>query len=377
MKTQPAGWPKPAAFIHPNILKGDQMRFKYFEFFAGGGMTRAGLGPPWECLYANDFDVGKAATYQANWGPIDTRDIAHVRVENLPPVRADLASASTPCQDLSCAGTRLGLDPGTRSAAFWPFVGLLQQLGEAGRLPRLVMVENVVPPLEDIARMTGALKAVGYRPAAMTIDAAQFLPQSRERLFIIGAAHDVEIPAELIDTRSLSADGAFRWRLPAPPPRTITLSELIDFDAPAADAPAYTENLLRMMTPRHRERVDARLKVGGRHVGTLFRRMRDEPEGRVQRVEVRFDGIAGCLRVTKSGGSSRQRLLLVENGRVRSRAISPRECARLMGLPDTYQLPANTNEALSLAGDGVAVPVVRHLAERLLEPILAAALQLT
>ena len=98
-------------------------------------------------------------------------------------------------------------------------------------------------------------------------------------------------------------------------------------------------------------------------------------QGRVQRVEVRFDGIAGCLRVTKRGGSSRQRLALIENGRVRSRPISPRECARLMGLSDAYQLPANVTEALSLAGDGVCVPIVRHLAERLLEPILAAALR--
>jgi DNA (cytosine-5)-methyltransferase 1 len=153
------------------------------------------------------------------------------------------------------------------------------------------------------------------------------------------------------------------------------LSDLIDFNAPGADAPAYTENLLRMMAPRHRAQVDARLKEGGPSVGTLFRRMRDEPEGRVQRVEARFDGIAGCLRVAGSGGSSRQRLLLIENGRVRSRLLSPREAARLMGLPDSYRLPANATEALSLAGDGVCVPIVRHLAERLLEPVLAAALQ--
>jgi DNA (cytosine-5)-methyltransferase 1 len=232
LKTQPAGWPKPAAFIHPNILEDDQMRFKNFEFFSRGGMARAGLGPAWQCLYANDFDAGKAATYRANWGPIDTRDIAQVRVEDLPLVRADLAWASPPCQDLSCAGTRLGLDPGTRSAAFWPFVDLLQQLGQAGRLPRLIVVENVVPSKEDEARMTGALKDVGYRIGVMTIDAKQFVPQSRKRMFIVGAAHDVEVPAELIDTRSLSADSAFHWRLSDPPPRTITLSDLIDFNAP-------------------------------------------------------------------------------------------------------------------------------------------------
>ena len=41
----------------------------YYEFFAGGGMARAGLGPEWSCLFANDVDVKKGATYKANWGP--------------------------------------------------------------------------------------------------------------------------------------------------------------------------------------------------------------------------------------------------------------------------------------------------------------------
>ncbi|WP_310677938.1 DNA cytosine methyltransferase, partial [Burkholderia multivorans] len=64
----------------------------------------------------------------------------------------------------------------------------------------------------------------------------------------------------------------------------------------------------------------------------------------------------------------------IEGKRVRSRLLSPREAARLMGLPDTYQLPQNYNDAYHLAGDGVAVPVVRFLAEHVLEPLLAAAL---
>lgn len=91
----------------------------------------------------------------------------------------------------------------------------------------------------------------------------------------------------------------------------------------------------------------------------------------MQRAEIRFDDVAGCLR-TPSGGSSRQTIMVVDGKRVRSRLLSPREAARLMGLPDTYQLPKNYNEAYHLAGDGVAVPVVRFLAEHLLEPLLAA-----
>jgi DNA (cytosine-5)-methyltransferase 1 len=62
--------------------------------------------------------------------------------------------------------------------------------------------------------------------------------------------------------------------------------------------------------------------------------------------------------------------MIVDGAMVRSRLLSPREAARLMGLPDSYKLPVNVNEALGLMGDGVVVPVVRHLAENVLEPVL-------
>ena len=63
--------------------------------------------------------------------------------------------------------------------------------------------------------------------------------------------------------------------------------------------------------------------------------------------------------------------MVIDGKKVRSRLISGRETARLMGLPDTYELPRNYNEAYHLTGDGVVVPVVRHLAENIFEPILA------
>jgi DNA (cytosine-5)-methyltransferase 1 len=104
--------------------------------------------------------------------------------------------------------------------------------------------------------------------------------------------------------------------------------------------------------------------VGGRQVAALYRRTR----AGVQRAELRFDGLAGCLR-TPGGGSSRQFLVIVEAGTVRTRVISPREGARLMGLPDDYRLPRRAGAALHLVGDGVAAPVVRRLAEGLLQPL--------
>ena len=86
------------------------------------------------------------------------------------------------------------------------------------------------------------------------------------------------------------------------------------------------------------------------------------------RAEARFDGLAGCLR-TPAGGSSRQFLLDIEGGTARARLIGAREAARLMGLPNSYRLPARRNEAYHLLGDGVVAPVVRFLSESLLLPL--------
>lgn len=90
----------------------------------------------------------------------------------------------------------------------------------------------------------------------------------------------------------------------------------------------------------------------------------------MQRAEIRFDNISGCLR-TPAGGSSRQLILIVDGQEVKSRLISSRETARLMGLPEDYHLPQNYNEAYHLTGDGVVVPVVRYLAANIFEPILS------
>lgn len=80
--------------------------------------------------------------------------------------------------------------------------------------------------------------------------------------------------------------------------------------------------------------------------------------------------LAGCLR-TPAGGSSRQLLMIVDGEHIRSRLISTRETARLMGLPDTYQLPKGRNEAFHLTGDGVVVPVVRYIAKHLFEKLIS------
>jgi len=147
------------------------------------------------------------------------------------------------------------------------------------------------------------------------------------------------------------------------------LIDLLEDGAPCWRSPAATQKLLDLMAPVHLEKIREAQASGRRAVGAVFRRTRIEEGRKIQRAEVRFDGMAGCLR-TPGGGSSRQILLEVHGESIRSRLLSPREAARLMGLPDSYILPGNATQAYKLSGDGLCVPVIRHLAQNLLEPLL-------
>ena len=367
----------------------------FYEFFAGAGMARAGLGERWRCLFANDFDRKKAAAYALNWGEdgLKRGDVRDVAIADLPGT-ADLVWASFPCQDLSLAGGGAGLK-GERSGTFWPFWGLMAALGDEGRAPELIVLENVCGTLsshggQDFRAICGALRDGGYRFGALVVDAVLFVPQSRPRLLVVAAKDGVPVPdalcadgpSALFCPRALqnafdrlSDDLRERWiwwSLPAPPARNAGFSDLLEKNPPDVvwHTPAETRRLLGMMSEINRDKVRAAKREEKRVVGTVYKRTRRDAAGRkIQRAEVRFDDVAGCLR-TPVGGSSRQLLVVVEGRKVRSRLISSRETARLMGLPDEYELPGNYNEAYHLTGDGVVVPVVRFLADALIEPVI-------
>jgi DNA (cytosine-5)-methyltransferase 1 len=367
----------------------------FYEFFAGGGMARAGLGDGWDCLFANDFHPQKADAYRENWGGADFKlgDVWQLSPADLPEPSAggsvDLAWASSPCQDVSLAGKRGGLSGG-RSSAFWGFHRLMQGLDAEGRAPRLIVIENVTGLLtsnggEDFTALCAALAGLGYTFGALEVDAALFLPQSRPRLFVIAAkglpARDVSRsgPASLFHSarvveafRRLPLELAACWRWwspPAPAPANASLESLLEpDDAVPWFGAEQTLALIGALSPLHRRRLDLAAAKDGRAVAAVYRRMRVVEGVKVQRAELRLDGLAGCLR-TPGGGSSRQFLIVADSEGVRARAVTPREAARLMGLSDDYRLPASDTAALQLAGDGVAVPVVRWLARTLLEPL--------
>lgn len=359
-------------------------------------MARAGLGADWSCLFANDFDHKKGLTYQANWGTggeLKIGDIKLIKAADLPG-QPDLAWGSFPCQDLSLAGGGAGLK-GERSGTFYPFWDVMKGLIAAKRAPKIIALENVCGTLtshggKDFRAICDTFVKAGYRYGAVVIDAALFVPQSRSRLFVIGVHADVEIPEALLspgpidpfhtrglrnayDAISASARKSWLWwNIPTPARRNSTFADLIE-EKPASvewHTAAETRQLLAMMSEINLAKVEAAKRAGRRMVGGVYKRTRHDDDGaKVQRAEVRFDDVAGCLR-TPAGGSSRQVIIVVDGNKIRSRLISARETARLMGLADDYKLPKNYNEAYHLTGDGVAVPVVRHIAHHLFEPLL-------
>jgi DNA (cytosine-5)-methyltransferase 1 len=356
------------------------------EFFAGGGLARLGLEPAFTTIWANDFDPMKADAYRANFGD---DGFAFGDVHNIDPATvptADLAWASFPCQDLSLAGDRGGLDA-KRSGAFYGFMAILRALKADGRAPKVIVLENVSGLLtsrggQDFAAVAQTLAGLGFSTGTLEIDARHFVPQSRPRVFIIAVCDGTPILASMVcetpspfhtqgvekAVRGLDpalGKAQIQWALRAPTPTNQTLDAVFDYQDQNRWSSEKARKLLGSFSPRHASKLADLQKSGTRHLGTIYRRTRQKAGVTRTFAEPRFDGIAGCLR-TPSGGSSRQFWIVVEGDRIAIRAINAREAMRLMGVPDSYTLPKSTLSGLKIAGDGVCVPLVGWLAQEVL-----------
>lgn len=367
----------------------------YHEFFAGGGMVRAGLGSSWLCRFANDIDPVKAEIYRNNWGEdsLHLGDVKNVTVDELNG-QVDLSWASFPCQDLSLAGGGAGL-VGSRSSAFRAYWELVKTQEQIGMAPKIVVLENVMGAVtshggKDFASLCSAFADAGYTFGAFALDAAHFVPQSRRRLFLIGVRYDQDIPDELLSAEPnlsihpapiVKAQGNLDhrlkerwvwWNVGKLPRKKFNLENFIQNDDESTwHSREQTNRLLSLMDKNNHKKVEEQRATGNRSIGTVFRRMRKSREGnKIQRAEVRFDGVSGCLRVP-IGGSSKQILIFVDGRNTKTRLMTPRETARLMGLKDTFKLPMSDNSAFHLTGDGVVVPVVAFLKRRIFERVLS------
>lgn len=347
-------------------------KYPFQEFFAGSGLVSYGLRDCFVPVWANDISDRKARVYKSNFGDgvFHLGDIREINGADVPDAR--LSWASFPCQDLSLAGSIGGIHA-ERSGLVWEW---MRVLGEMRSRPKVLAIENVVGLIstnngEDYRTLHSALLEMGYRAGSVVLNADLFVPQSRPRVFVIAVEDSVDVPESLISDGpnwmsspanarlGMSLDGWIWWNADRPVARVSEVDDIVEKGVP------FDRNDVVSLIPK--SHLD-KFRNSGREYATGYRRTR---AGR-QCLEVRCDGIAGCLR-TPAGGSSKQYLLHLDGEEIEARLLTAREVARLMGAPEDFVLPENYNDGYYAMGDAVAAPVAEWLGKNILKPLVEAA----
>jgi len=271
-----------------------------------------------------------------------------------------------------------------RSGLVWEW---LRVMDEMPHRPPIAVAENVIGLIsaskgENYIRLHEALVERGYKVGAVVLDAAHWVPQSRKRVFVI--AVEAAVPTEHLQSngpiwchpdpiRRIAPDlGKWVWwHIPKPAVRRKPLEDIIDTQATCfSDDKANA--VIGLIPESHVNKMRQAVSEGRQFVFPGYKRIRN---GR-QVLELRFDGLAGCLR-TPQGGSSRQFLVIKENGAYKSRLLTVEETAALMGVRKSYKIPGTYNDGYKAMGDAVCVPVVRYLAKTLLFPLSKAVMEKT
>jgi DNA (cytosine-5)-methyltransferase 1 len=367
---------------------GHRPRLTAAEFFAGTGLVRRALGKAGvHVVWANDVDPTKATVYASNFhsGEFLLGDVAEVEGRLIPSV--DIATASFPCTDLSLAGNRAGLD-GHESGTFWQFVRILREMGS--RKPPVALLENVAglgssQDGRDLREVVESMNGLGYSCDLLLLDARYWVPQSRPRVFIVGALHPPTRFGSWMSAPELRPRWMERFRITHP---SLSL-HFVPLELPGSDSESLrdviqpiTDDDSRWWGPERIERFvgslssvqSARLSMLQQAMDRLYRTAyRRTRSGRAV-WEIRADELSGCLR-TARGGSSRQALVEAGKGTLRIRWMIAQEYARLMGAEDHDFSAVTETQALFGLGDGVCIPVVTWLTNRYLAPLVLGELE--
>jgi DNA (cytosine-5)-methyltransferase 1 len=367
--------PQALCHEHAPLNLEEDGRLTFLDFFAGSGLVSHALSPYFKAIWANDICPKKAAVFMANHDdtPFAQCSITAISGRQLP--FGILSWASFPCQDLSLAGNIKGIQA-KRSGLVWEWLRIMDEMP---RRPPVLAAENVSGLVSankgaHYRELHEVLVKRGYKVGALLLDAARWLPQSRPRVFVVAVDSRLPIPETLVSDKptwahsaaiqkvSVGLENWIWWRLPEPEKRDLTLSGIVDYSLAYHDTATIRKNLALIPAGHMR-----RLEEKNMRVVPGYKRIRNGK----QVLELRFDDIAGCLR-TPAGGSSRQYLVIRQGDEWKTRILSPREAARLMGAPETFKLPGTLNDGYKAMGDAVAAPVAAHLAEHLLFPLARA-----
>lgn len=309
---------------------------KTLDLFAGIGGIRMGFERAgFETVFANDFDPYCAPTYNLNFKevPLTVGDIAKIKSSSLPAF--DILLGGFPCQPFSIAGYRRGFLDTDRGNLFFEIVRILHD-----KKPRALFLENVKNLKSHDGGKTfkiisDSLNDLGYHIKVKVLNSMKYgnVPQNRERVYIVGF-------------KSKKAHDAFEF--PEPVPLTKTVADLLE---DVADDRYYYNG----------HQYYAELKKIVRSYDTVYQ---------WRRTYVRENKSGVCPTLTANMGMGGHNVPIVKNGKG-IRKMTPRECARLQGFPESYRLPNDLSDTklYKQFGNSVTVSVIERVARQIMKAL--------
>lgn len=309
--------------------------YTFIDLFAGiGGLRLAMEAAGARCVYSNEWNKYSRQTYEANFGEVPDDDITQVVADDIPD--HDVLVGGFPCQPFSVAGVSkkrslgraTGFEDETQGTLFFDVCRVL-----AAKRPRAFFLENVKNlTSHDKGRtfevIESSLDELDYEVFYKVLDAQDYVPQHRERIVIIG-----------FDRRRYGNAPDFSFELPKPEHKPV-LADILDPDVP--EKYTLTDRLWAYL-----QAYAAKHKAAGNGFGYGLA----HPDGISRTLSARY---------YKDGSE----ILIPQEGK-NPRRLTPRECARLQGFPDTFQIPVSDTQAYRQFGNSVAVPLMAEVAKAL------------
>lgn len=311
-------------------------KLKAIDLFAGIGGVRIGFeSAGFSIVYSNDIDKKAAETYRLNFDEIDNSDLFEVVKEKgmkRLPKKFDILLGGFPCQPFSVAGHKRGFAD-NRGNLLFAVIEILKKTK-----PKAVFLENVKhlkhhDDEKTFQRVREELKSAGYEMDAKVLNSMDYgnVPQTRERIYIVA----FRSPRTLMK---------FRW--PNEVKLTKNLVSILDKNVP--EKYYYT---------RKDEFIYPKLKETVKRKDRFYQ---------YRRVYVRENKTGACPTLTASMGTGGHNVPIIRDMKG-IRKLTPRECARLQGLPESYVFPTNQADTslYKQIGNSVTAPVVARIAENI------------
>lgn len=319
--------------------KANENGYAFIDLFAGiGGMRIAYERAGAHCVYSNEWNKYSQQTYYSNFGVQPDGDITKVDAKNVPD--HDILVAGFPCQPFSIAGVSkkqslgraTGFEDKTQGTLFFDICRILKE-----KRPKAFMLENVKNLCSHDRGRTfqiiqESLKELKYEVFFDILDGKSYVPQHRERIVIVG--FDKEKYGENIE---------FDFKL-EPITRQPVVADILEKNVD--DKYTLSDKLWLYL-----QNYAAKHKEAGNGFGYGI---------------APLDGITRTIsaRYYKDGSE----ILIAQKGK-NPRRLTPRECARLQGFPDSFKIPVSDTQAYKQFGNSVVVPLMEQVAKKVVSKL--------